>query len=318
MSVLAWFTHPGPSGFGYASTAMQVTHGVDLSDRHILITGVNSGLGFEMARVLAKRGARIFGVARSLSKARTAVALLEGRHHVPLVCELAEPGEVVACAERVREHGQRLDAIVCNAGVMALPELRQAHGYELHFLTNHVSHFVLVTALLDRLTEAGRVVVVTSGSHTAAPLSGIDFNNLSGARHYSPTEAYGQSKLANILFAKELARRMEGTAMTAHAVHPGVVNTRLGRHLAPSVRMALRAAHPLVLKSVGQGAATQTYAAVHPAAGQVNGGYWSDCNLATPSVQAQDASLAKRLWTQTQQIVAQLVRYTPRSAVLAG
>ena len=121
MSLYAWFKSAGPSGFGYASTAEEVTDGVDLSGKTVLITGINSGLGAETARVLHMRGARILGAARTLAKARDALASL-GKDAVPLACELSEPASVRACVETASAHGP-IDVLLCNAGIMALPEL---------------------------------------------------------------------------------------------------------------------------------------------------------------------------------------------------
>ena len=166
----------GPSGFGYASTAEEVTAGLDLTGKHILITGVGSGLGWESARVLASRGATILAAARTETKAAEACRGF-GRNAVPLACELSDPGSVRACVETVQRSGTILDAILCNAGIMALPRRELRCGQELQFLTNHVGHFLLVTGLLGRLAPNGRVVLLSSDAHTMAPKSGI-LNNM--------------------------------------------------------------------------------------------------------------------------------------------
>ena len=150
---------------------------------------------------------------------------------LPVACEFTDPASIMACVDLLEAEGVLLDGVICNAGIMAVPRLEQAFGYELQFFNNHVGHFILVTQLLDRLTEDARVVVVSSGAHRAAPEGGSNSTNLSGARGYRPSRAYGQSKLANLLFAKELARRFDGTARTANAVHPGVIYTNLGRSM---------------------------------------------------------------------------------------
>jgi WW domain-containing oxidoreductase len=206
----------------------------------------------------------------------------------------------------VKRHGSPLDAVVCNAGIMALPRRETAFGIELQLFTNHVGHFLLVTGLLDRLADAGRVVMLSSDAHKAAPREGIRFDDLGAERSYSAWTAYGQSKLANLLFAKELARRLAGSRRTANAVHPGVIHTNLGRHMPAIARAALGLAEPLVLKSVPQGAATQTWAAVHPAAASLSGAYLADCNVARPRRDADDSALAARLWDVTERIVARL------------
>jgi WW domain-containing oxidoreductase len=255
-------------------------------------------------RVLTERGATVLGAARSLEKAEKAGAKVNGET-LPVVCELSEPESVFAAAESVKAMGEKLDVIVCNAGIMALPKLNQQHGYELQFFTNHIGHFILVTELLDLLADDGRVVMVSSEAHRQAPREGIQFDNLSGEKGYTSWLAYGQSKLANILFAKELARRFEGTDKVANALHPGVINTNLARHLNSIVDVAMSAISPIALKSIPQGAATQTYLAAHPDAAKVSGEYFSHCNPARPTSKARDAELAKKLWEKSEEIVAE-------------
>jgi NAD(P)-dependent dehydrogenase (short-subunit alcohol dehydrogenase family) len=305
MSLYQLFKGKGPSGFGYGSTAEQVTEGLSLEGKTILVTGCNSGLGLEAMRVLAQRGARVLGTARTLEKARAACAAVGGTA-VPYACELSDPSSVRACVEAVKRGGERLDAIICNAGIMALPKLEQVHGIELQFFTNHIGHFMLVTGLLDRLADDGRVVMLSSGAHTMAPREGIRFDDLAGARGYTPWGHYGQSKLANLLFAKELARRLAGTGRTANAVHPGVIRTNLGRHMPGFADLLFGLAGPLVLKSVPQGAATEVYVAVHPAVAGITGAYFADCNVAKARADADDPALARRLWEVSEAIVAGL------------
>jgi WW domain-containing oxidoreductase len=303
MSLLSRFTRPGPSGFGYASTADSVTRGLDLHEKTFLLTGCNSGLGRETLRVLAARGARMIATARSLDKASRACAEVSGTT-LPLQCDLGDPASVKACVAQIKADGLRLDAIICNAGIMALPQLEQLHGYEKQFFTNHIGHFALVTGLLPELTAQGRVVMVSSDAHRRAPRAGIEFDNLSGERGYRPWTAYGQSKLANLLFARELSRRLPGPHQTANALHPGVIATNLTRSL-PVVDLAMRVLTPLALKSIPQGAATQCYLATHPAL-SINGEYFSHCNVARSSRQGRDRELAARLWETSERILRQL------------
>jgi NAD(P)-dependent dehydrogenase (short-subunit alcohol dehydrogenase family) len=188
---------------------------------------------------------------------------------------------------------------------MALPKLETVHGYEKQFFTNHIGHFLLITELLAELAEKGRVVVLSSGAHVRTPPGGIEFDNLSGEHGYDAWKAYGQSKLANLLFAKHLAKRLQGTTQTANAVHPGVIKTNLSRSL-PIVRFALGLAQPIALKSVPEGAATQCYVATRPELDGVSGEYFADCNIAKPSALAQDSALAAKLWQESERIVQQL------------
>jgi WW domain-containing oxidoreductase len=301
VSLLGLFARRGPSGFGANSTAEEVSAGLDLAGRRILVTGCNSGLGYETCRVLALRGAEVIGAARTLAKAEAAVGPMGGRG---VACELSEPESVRAAVATLRD-GAPLDAIVCNAGIMALPERQVRHGVELQFFTNHVGHFILVTGLLDRLAPGGRVVVVSSTAHKRAPAEGIRLDDLGAERHYNDWTHYGQAKLANLLFARELARRLDG-GRRANALHPGVIATPLTRTLSSPLRAAWAAAGPLVLKSIPEGAATQTWAAVNPGAGALNGEYLADCNVAVSSRQGSDLELAARLWAATEAIVGRV------------
>lgn len=295
----------GESGFGYASTAEEVTEGLDLRGKTILITGVNSGLGQESARVLGKRGARIVGAARTREKAAEACKDF-GKDAIPVACELSEPDSVRKAVEEVRKLGLPLDVILCNAGIMALPERTLHHGQELQFLTNHIGHFLLVTGLVDELAERGRIVMLSSGAHTMAPPEGIRFDDLTFEKGYKPWVAYGQSKLANLLFARSLARKLEGTTKTANAVHPGVIATNLGRHMNVIARVTFPIASAIAMKSVHEGAATQCYVATNPSLEGVRGEYFADCNRAKSTRVSRDPALADRLWTVTEEIVAKL------------
>lgn len=302
MSLLTIFSSNGPTGFGHASTAEQVTEGLSLQGKTILVTGCTSGLGAEACRILSLRGARVLGTARTREGAVRSCTKLPNPG-MGYACELSDPASVRACVAQVRADGHRLDAIICNAGIMALPTLQQAHGYELQFFTNHIGHFMLVTGLLDALTDDGRVVMLSSAAHGQAPKGGIQFDNLTGERGYSPWANYGQSKFANLLFAKELQRRFAGTRRTAYAVHPGVIRTNLARSMGGLVQTALALIGPLVLKTVPQGAATEVFAAVHPKALPLAGHYLADCNIKTPRRDAQDAELARQLWAVSEDIV---------------
>jgi len=305
MSVLAMLKGKGPSGYGYGSTAEVVTQGLALKGRSFLVTGATSGLGLETVRVLSQRGGRVFATGRSKEKAEAAAQHVPGVI-VPLACELSDPASVRACIAFLKQEGVKLDAIIANAGIMALPELKQAFGYELQFFSNHIGHFMLLTGLLDQLTDTGRVVLVSSNAHKSAPKAGIELDNLSGERHYSPWVAYGQSKLANILCAKELAKRLHGTGKTANALHPGVIKTNLARNMASPIQLAFAIANPLVLKSEAEGAATQCYVATRPELGSVTGEYFVDCNVAKSSALSNDSALATRLWEESERIVEKL------------
>ena len=302
LALFSFFKRPGPSGFGYNSTAEQVTEGLSLAGKTVLVTGCASGIGQEIGRVLALRGARVYGAARTLERATEACEAWPGES-IPVPCDLADLDSVRGCVASIRGLGHPLDAIIGCAGIMALPELKQIHGVEAQFFTNHLGHFTLVTGLLDRLSEEGRVVMVSSAAHRSAPRAGIVFDNLGGGKGYAPWRAYGQSKFANLLFAFELNRRLAGTGKTAYAVHPGVIRTGLARHMGFGMRASIALSAPLFFKTVPQGAATPVFAAVHPGARKMAGQYLADCNLAKARHDAYDPHLAAHLWAVSEAFV---------------
>jgi NAD(P)-dependent dehydrogenase (short-subunit alcohol dehydrogenase family) len=315
MSLLSMLKPKGPNGFGYGSTAEDVTAGVSLAGKTIMVTGTSSGLGLEAVRVLAMRGAHVIATARTADKAKAAFESVVRGDTAAFGCELAEPASVLECVAKVKDHGRKLDALILNAGVMALPKLELAHGYERQFFTNHIGHFILTTGLLDMLADDARVVVLSSGAHMMAPKEGIQFDNLAGEKGYRAWTAYGQSKFANLLFAKELARRFAGTRKTANAVHPGVIKTNLGRHMNPLAGLSFVFAGPLVLKSIPEGAATECYVAANPGAAGISGEYFQDCNVAKHRADGGDPELAKRLWERSEEITASV---TGRGAKASG
>jgi WW domain-containing oxidoreductase len=288
--------------FNADSTAEQVTEGRDLTGQTWLITGANSGLGHETARVLALRGAHIIAAARTEAKARDALTTL-GIDGTPVACDLADLSSVREAVATVLALDTKLDGIIANAGIMALPELHQQQGIELQFFTNHVGHFALVTGLMDRLTSKGRVVMLSSGAHFMAK-QGLELDNLSGERDYDAWRMYGRSKLANILFARALATRFTaaGSKRTANAVHPGVIRTNLGRHL-PNAK-AIYDSMASSIKTTEQGAATQCYVATHPRLNAITGVYFSDCKKARTLDAATDDALAEALWDKTLELIA--------------
>ncbi len=291
--------------FGRDSTADEVTAGLDLTGRTVLITGATSGLGYESMRVLASRGAHVLGTGRTLEKAREACAGISGRT-TPLALELSEFDSVVACAEAVRALGVALDVLICNAGIMELPTLEQVNGIERHFVVNHLGHFLLTARLLPELRAAprGRVVVLSSGQATRnVPEGGIQFDRLSGAGWYTPQLGYGHSKLANALFVREFPHRLAGLRVTANAVQPGVILTNLGRHM-PWWRLTLaRVIGWTFMKNVGEGAATQCYVATAPALAGVSGYMFRDCNPVRVGGYTEDDAQAARLWDVSEDLL---------------
>lgn len=292
--------------FGSESTAEEVTAGMDLTGLTALVTGCNSGIGYETMRVLALRGAHVFGSGRTLQKAADACASVEGRA-TPIVIELTDFASIVAAADVVRSEVESLDMLICNAGVMELPQLEQVNGIEKQFVVNHLGHFIIVNQLLPQVVSApqGRIVVVSSGASIRnAPAAGIEFDNLSGERDYDPGTAYGHSKLANVLFTLELADRLQGTNATANVLRPGVIPTNLGRHMPRWKTLTLETVGKLFTKTIPQGAATTCYVATAPALKDVSGYFFNHCNPHRPGGHTENREMASRLWQVSEELTA--------------
>ena len=277
-------------------TAAETIGDVDLDGKTMLVTGVNSGLGAETLRVLTGQGASVIGAARSLKKAVQACAPY-GDRAIPLACELSDLNSVTSAAQTVISEHTKLDALIGNAGIMALPELQQKQGLELQFLCNHLGHYSLIRQLLPLLAEAeqGRIVLVSSEGHRLTVKGGINFDNLSGKAGYHDWRFYGQSKLANILTARALSKELANTQITANAAHPGVIRTNLSRSMRGPVSKAISFLASLAERSIAQGAATQVYLAAHPQASQYNGMYFVNSKPKPPSRFGTDTALAERL-----------------------
>jgi len=292
--------------FGADSTAEEVTAGMDLSGNTALVTGCNSGLGYETMRVLALRGAHVIGTGRTLEKASKACASVEGTT-TPVALELSDFESVVGCAQSVRDMGIRLDMLICNAGINTFGDLELVNGIEKIFVVNYLGHFVLVNQLLPMMLNAGSGRIVHVGSRSGylqAPAVGIDFDNLRGEKEFDSGEAYGRSKLANALFSLALAEQLEGTGVTSNVVHPGLVATDIARTAPAFLRLGFEWLGPLFAKTPAEGAATQVYVATNPLLDEVNGAYFEDCNPVTVSGNHHmfDRVMAQRLWSEAQKM----------------
>ena len=305
------------SPFNDDSTAAEVTQGIDLTGKLALVTGCSSGIGYETMRVLALRGAWVVGTSRSLERAEAACSSVSGST-TPLALELSDFDSVVACAEAVRSINQPLDILILNAGYFGgsgRPE--RINGIEKHFVINHLGHFVLANRLLGRLYMApqGRIVSVSSrAAYARAPEAGIVFDNLDAHRDYDDFTFYGHSKLANALFALRLGELLEGTRITANAVHPGVINTEIDRHMNRLTQAGFAIATSFGFgKTVEQGAATTCYVATSPKLAATSGKFFEDCNAITivGEGHVHDAAMAERLWRVSEELTAEyLVTHT--------
>lgn len=299
------------SGFNKKSTAEEVTEGVDLSGKTILITGVASGLGLESMRVLALRGAHIIGLDRTLDAATTACDSIEGTA-TPFECDLSDPDSIVACADVINNQYSAIDVVLTNAGVMSPPKT-VVHKYkqplELQFAVNFLGHFVLINRIIGLVKAAptARLAIVASEGYAAANKKiGINFDDLASDNKYSGLVTYGQSKLAVMLFSQELARRLEGSKVTSNSIHPGVIRTNLALDTDDFfVKLISVFAGPWT-RTIAQGAATHCFVAANPALEGINGAHFADSNSKIPKDHplVRDEELAGRLWSKAQELAA--------------
>lgn len=263
----------------------------------ILITGATNGIGLAAAQEFAARGDKVAIVARNEERARAAIASLKAAAPDAavdvLVADLSSQAAVRRLAAETLKRYPRLDVLVNNAGALNPARRLTEDGLELTWAVNHLAPFLLTTLLLDRLKQSSpaRIVTTSSGAHRRG---GIPFEDFNADKSYSSFTRYGQTKLANILFTKELARRLEGSGVTATCFHPGVVATGFARG-SPLIKGLLTLARPL-LRSPEKGAETLVWLAQSQEAAGQSGGYYMDKRLEQTSAAAQDMESARRLW----------------------
>lgn len=292
--------------FDSKSTAMQVTEGLDLRGKVAVVTGCTSGMGFEMLRVLTHRGVRVICPGRTLAKAQKACDRVQGQC-IPMMMELTDFDSVVEGANKIQAMNLPLDMLILSAGINTFQDIERVNGIEKMFVANYLGHVVLVNRLLPIMKKAGKGRIVSVGSSAAYVVTqpkGIDFENLRGEKTYWVHKAYGRSKLAQILFTFELAKRLQGTGVTANALHPGVVHTNILRTASMPTRMLFALLAPFITDSVGQGAATQVYVATNPRLDGVSGAYFENCNpvIVEGNHQMYDRKLSAKLWQETERM----------------
>jgi NAD(P)-dependent dehydrogenase (short-subunit alcohol dehydrogenase family) len=299
-----------------------VLEGVDLGGKRILVTGASAGLGVETARALAAHGAQVVGAVRDLEKAHRATepvraAAANGGGLDFVVLDLASLASVRAGADELLAAGKPFDVIIANAGIMACPWSQTVDGFETQFGTNHLGHFVLINRIASLLKPGGRLVNLSSAGHRFSDVN-IEDPNFEHTP-YSEFGAYGRSKTANILFAVEFDRRHKADGVRATAVHPGVIQTELGRHMTPEVMRQIipddGSAPTFTWKTIPQGAATSVWSGVVAPADLVGGLYCEDCHVAElqndPAVRggvrsyALDGERAKALWAKSEEMVGE-------------
>jgi len=319
--------------FGATSTADEVLSGVNLQGKRVLVTGVSAGIGVETARALAAHGAHVVGAARDLTKAEAATAQVrrdaaQNQGSFQLVeLDLANLKSVRNCAEELIAKGEPFDLVIANAGVMATPFGHTTDGFETQFGTNHLGHFVLVNRIALLMRAGSRLVNVSSSGHRYA---NVDLDDPNFERtSYEPFVAYGRSKTANILFAVAFDERHRERGVRAAAVHPGGIQTELGRHLDPTRiqaiieqlnnQLAADGKAPFQWKTIPQGAATSVWAGVVAPADAVGGKYCENCHVGrvvpddvtisaiSEGVRgyALDSTTAAALWKKSEEMVGE-------------
>ncbi|KAJ2943879.1 hypothetical protein O0L34_g8203 [Tuta absoluta] len=278
-----------------------------------IVTGCNTGIGKETARELYVRGARVIMACRDLKRAEAAKQDLEqmesDQEKGTLIVEKLDVSSLKSVREfalKILESESHIDILVNNAGVMCCPEGKTEDGFETHMGTNHFGHALLTLLLLPRLTKSGnsRIIFVSSYLHKSGSL---DFNDMNFEKtRYDPVKAYSRSKAANILYARALAKKLKENGIdnvTTYSLHPGIINTEIGRHFSDTVWYGATWAFNHIVswftKSPKCGAQTSIYCAVDEACAGESGLYYSDCKATTPSKQCRDDDAADQLWTVT-------------------
>jgi NAD(P)-dependent dehydrogenase (short-subunit alcohol dehydrogenase family) len=276
---------------------------MDLTGKLCVVTGANSGIGFVTARELVRMGGDVVLTCRRREQGEEAVRQVErDTRRAPLdlaVADFASLAEVRGLAERVRSLARPVDVLVNNAGLMLTERRLSADGFEMIFAVNHLAPFLLTHLLRDVLAPEARVVNVASRAHKRSTL---DFDDLQSERSFDGWRTYCRSKLCNVLFNAELARRLGSGGVTANCLHPGMVATGFGRENDGLWRIALRLARPFMV-SVEKGAATSIYLASSPDVRGVTGRYFANSRPAEPSRAASDQASAARLWEISERMV---------------
>ena len=270
-----------------------------MSDKIVMITGANSGIGKETARALAKKGATLIMICRNKERGEAALEDLKEKTKSDklelYLADLADPDAIQRAVTQFREKHDKLDILINNAGLVLSEKIITPLGYEKTFTVNHLGHFLLTNLLLDLLIKSApsRIINVSSGVHTTANLN---FDDLNLSSNYMSYRAYSNSKLANLLFTYELARRLEGTGVTVNALHPGFVRTNFGRRGRKWYTRTLFDIARIFAISVEEGAKTSIYLASSPEVKNVTGKYLYKSKPMKSSKASYDREAQKKLW----------------------
>jgi NAD(P)-dependent dehydrogenase (short-subunit alcohol dehydrogenase family) len=273
-----------------------------MQGKTVVITGATSGIGEVAAVRLAEQGARIVFTARDKARADDTMAALKKANpvadHALHMADLSTLSEMKRVAGELARESE-IDVLINNAGALFNKRQETADGLEMTFALNHMAYFVITNLLLGRLKPGARIVTVASNAHRGAKL---DFGDLQSRKGYIGFPVYARSKLCNILFNRELARRITGSGVTANALHPGFVATRFGDNSGGLMRTVLKVAKPIGAISPEEGARTIIYLASSPQVAEVSGEYYYECKLGTPTAEARNDEDARKLWEMSESI----------------
>ena len=273
-----------------------------MQGKTVVITGATSGIGEIAAIRLAEQGARIVFTARDQARADDTMAALKkatpGADHALHIADLSSLAEMKRVAGELAREPQ-IDVLINNAGALFNKRQETADGLEMTFALNHMAYFVVTNLLLGKLKPGARIVTVASNAHRGAKL---DFGDLQSRKGYIGFPVYARSKLCNILFNRELARRITGSGVTANALHPGFVATRFGDNSGGLMRTVLKVAKPIGAISPEEGAKTIIYLASSPEVADASGEYFYECKPAMPTAEARNDEDARKLWEISESI----------------
>jgi NAD(P)-dependent dehydrogenase (short-subunit alcohol dehydrogenase family) len=283
---------------------------ISLKGKTILVTGATNGIGLVTATELARMGGQVTIVSRDAGKCTEVAARITSGTGNPvewIAADLSTLDGIMHAAMTFKQRHTHLHILVNNAGAYFVKRMLTTDGFEQTFALNHLNYFLLTILLLDtvKASAPARIINVSSGAHEGAKV--LDFDNLQGEKKFNGWDAYARSKLCNVLFTYELARRLEGTGVTVNALHPGYVNTGFATNNGPIYRVGAKLASRLFGKKPAEGAETSIYLASSPEVEGVTGKYFSDCKETPSNPLSYDKALAEKLWQVSLELTGKAV-----------
>jgi len=275
----------------------------ELTNKLALVTGANSGMGMATVEALSDAGARVVMLCRNAARGREALEKLtadKDRKIELMLCDLGDYESIRSFAAEFKKKFGKLDILVNNAGFISLDRQETREGVERQFGINHLGHFLLTTELSELMGEGSRIVVVASGAHKAGK---IHFDDINLTRGYNVVKAYGQSKLANVLFTRELARRLKDRGITVNCCHPGAVATNMGVNRETGFGKTITGLLKPFFQTPAEGARTAVFLATDESVKEITGEYFYKCKIAKSSKRSHDMEAAARLWELSERMV---------------